>query len=168
MALDNTFPLIDSLKKTLFTPEERRLQGGIDRLVDQAGDDDKQFLLYLGFSFSGDHYRHSRHQVIHKHYPVLPFALNDEMEKWLKDKKAVALDKDQIGQMLFKLLYQANDLQEMRDTLPDCLISLIPTFSGMSRKFEQEFLIRHNPRDLKQFHKILPKIELYAMSKLIY
>lgn len=166
MALDKTFPFIEAIKKALFVPEERRLTAALDRLVDSHDEINKDHTM--GFSFNGEIYRHSRSSTIYRSWPVLVWALNGEMETWLKDRKAIALDRDQIGQMLFKLLYQANDLQEMRDTLPECLVPIVPDFQGMPRKFNQEFLIRHNERDLKQFRKILPKIELYAISKLIY
>jgi hypothetical protein len=167
MARTEIYPLIEGIKVKLFEPEERRLKAGIDRLVEQHEEITGR-VHERGFMFSGETYRHSRADLIYKSYPMLTWALNDEMEAWLKDRKAINLDRDQIGQMLFKLLYQANDQQEMRDTLPECVVNLFPSLRGMSRKFNQEFLIRHNERDLKQFRKILPKIELYAMARLIY
>jgi hypothetical protein len=166
MALTCINPLIDEIKSTLFAPENRRLATAIDRLVVQ--NDEECEHPYKGFLFAGEVYRHSLGNTIYKSWPVLAYALNGDMERWLKDKKQVQLDEAQIGQMLFKLLYQANDLQEIRDTLPECLVSLVPQLRAMPRKFNQEFLIRHNERDLKQFRKILPKIEMYAMASLIY
>jgi hypothetical protein len=167
MALACINPLIDEIKSVLFAPEKRRLATAIDQLVDQ-NEEIRHRSTVQGFMFNGETYIHSRAPMRHKSYPILAWALNEDMERWLKDRKQVQLDEAQIGQMLFKLLYQANDLQEIRDTLPECLVSLVPQLRGMQRKFEQEFLIRHNERDLKQFRKILPKIELYAMASLIY
>lgn len=167
MAQDQMYPFIEAIKKALFQAENRRLVAGIDRLVEQDAEMNPG-RHEMGFLYSGEIYRHSRSSTIYRSWPLLSWPLNVEMEAWLKDKKILALDRDQIGQILFKLMYQANDLQEMRDTLPECLVSLVPDFQKMPRMHNQEFLIRHNERDLRQFRKLLPKIELYAMSKLIY
>lgn len=166
MALACINPLIDEIKSMLFAPENRRLAAAIDQLVDSHDEINRDHTM--GFMFNGEVYRHSRSNTIYQSWPMLAWALNGDMERWLKDRKQVQLDEAQIGQMLFKLLYQANDLQEIRDTLPECLVSLVPQLRAMQRKFNQEFLIRHNERDLKQFRKILPKIEMYAMASLIY
>lgn len=166
MALRKLNEFLNSLTEVMFQAEYRRLATAIDRLVEQNDEIRKD--PTKGFMFAGEVYRHSTSNTIHKPWPMLAWSLNEEMEGWLKDSRAISLDRAQISQMLFKLTYMANDLQELRDTLPECLVSLVPQFSEMPRKFNQEFLIRHSPRDMKQFKKLLPKIELYAMTKLIY
>lgn len=169
MSDDTVFRFIEAIRAKLFEPEERRLKAGIDLLVDQH--DELAVNHTMGFMFNGEIYRHSRAQVIHKSYPMLAWALNEEMEKWLKDRKAVNLDRDQIGQMLFRMqsnvMNSSDNLQERRDALPECLVSLVPQFQGMNRRFNNQFFLK-NERDIRQYSKILPKIEMYAMSKLIY
>ncbi|MFP3645208.1 hypothetical protein [Paraburkholderia sp. SIMBA_054] len=170
MADDQIYRFIDAIKTKLFEPEERRLKAGIDRLVEQNEEILKDNMT-RGFMFAGETYQHSESRMLYKSYPMLAWSLNEEMERWLKDRKAVNLDKDQIGQMLFRLLSHVmlgpDQLQETRDALPECLVPLVPVFQGMSRKFNTQFFLRSD-RDFRQYAKILPKIEMYAMTRLIY
>lgn len=101
--------------------------------------------------------------------PTLAFELLTEANEFLNDVKKVELDKEQIKQVLFKLLYPTTTLQEIRDALPDCLVPLAPDISKLSRQTDDPtWFIRNDERALKQYRKILPKIEMYAMSRLIY
>jgi hypothetical protein len=170
MSDDQIFRFIEAIKSKLFEPEERRLKTAIDRLVERNDSDAEH--NYQGFMFSGEVYRHSRANVLYKSYPMLAWSLNEEMETWLKDQKAVNLDRDQIGQMLFKLQSRViqggeNTMQEMRDALPECLVPLVPRLQNLPRRFNTLFFLQ-GERDLKQYNKLLPKIEMYAMSRLIY
>lgn len=170
--MDQLYRFIDPIKEKLFEAEERRLKAGIDRLVEQHDELSEPIKRFMGFMFNGDIYRHSRANLIYKSYPMLDWSLNEEMEAWLKDRKAVQLDKDQIGQMLFRLQSHVMNgsehvVQERRDALPECLVSLVPKFQAMPRNFNIQFFLT-SERDIRQYAKILPKIEMYAMSKLIY
>lgn len=167
MALDGTYSLIADIKDKLFAAEKRRLTTEIDRLCERHSELTDTNSME-GFIFNGETYRHSHSSIVWPRYRMLAWTLNGEMEQWVRDSKQIQMDQDLIGQILFKLLYQANDMQEVRDTLPECLIPLVPELAAMSRQCNQEFLIQHNERDLKQFRKILPKIEMYAMTRLIY
>ena len=92
-----------------------------------------------------------------------------EASEFLSDVKKVELDKEQIKQVLFKLLYQANTLQEIRDSLPECLVPLVPEIAKLSRQTDDPtWFIRNDERALKQYKKMLPKIEMYAVSRMIY
>jgi hypothetical protein len=161
---------IDALKTKLFEAEERRLTAGIDRIVEQHEEIKGPSLMQ--FMFNGEVYRHSKANTIHKSVFSLAWELNGEMEKWLKDRKTIDLDRDQIGQMLYRLqshVMQGYDgtRQEVRDALPECLVSLVPVFQNLPRRMNTQFFLRSD-RDFRQYAKILPKIEMYAMTKLIY
>lgn len=172
MVDDQIYRFIETLKGRLFMPETRRLAIAIDRLIEQ-NEEILRDNMTRGFMFAGEVYRHSHSNTIYKSYPMLAWDLNPEMERWLKDRKAVDLDRDQIGQMLFRL--QSNVMQsgteyqrqEQRDALPECLIPLVPEFRGIPRRMNVQFFLR-SERDIRQYTKILPKIELYAMASLIY
>lgn len=167
----NTSSFIDEIKRRLFEPEARRLQAGINRLVEQNEEITKD--TKKGFMFSGQVYRHSAPNVIYKSYSSLAWELTDEMNKWLKDSKQVDLDRDQIGQLLFKMQSKVMDsgtdqqTQEHRDALPECLIHLVPEYRGRPRILNVDFFLEPG-RDRRQFAKLLPKIEMYAMASLIY
>lgn len=96
--------------------------------------------------------------------PALHISLANEMLHFLKDKVTVESDKKQISQLLFKLLYQCNDQQEMHDALPDCLHHL--TGWRLERKFNQDTLI-FEERTKKDMEKLMPKIHYYLASRLM-
>jgi hypothetical protein len=104
----------------------------------------------------------------------LHFSLNDEMEGFLKDKDEVSLDQDIIRQFLYNLLRHVWDWQDIRDALPDCLSSLVPETQRLSRTrpvgWTLDLLAIDKVRDSarRQFEKLLPKIEFYMATRLIY
>lgn len=156
---------IEHIVETLFEAETRRLQAALDRLVEQHQEETKSSLM--GFMFNGDYYWHSRNRVLSR-LPMMAWSLNDAMLDFLKDEKTIMLDKQQIKQMLFNLVSLANSKQEVRDLLPECIISLVPELSKIPRDREVETLIEHHPRLLRQYSKALPKMKVYVVSRLMY
>lgn len=168
-----SYPLIEQIKRGLFEPEKRRHTRMIDQLVEQHSEilnDDLQ-----GFIFNGENYIHTDARIRHRSYRMLAWSLVGDMETFLKDKRQVELDKDQIGQMLLKLQRHVMnagtgsefELQEQRDALPDCLLRFAPQLQKFERRYNINFFLRSD-RDRRQFEKILPKIEMYSVTGLIY
>lgn len=169
----NSHEWIKAITERLFAPEDRRIDKMIEEL-NQRNSAIKGKQLF-GFMHLGKRYIPQsckaqaaalrKQQVI----PSLAFELIDEASVFINDVKKVESDREQIKQVLFKLLYQANTLQDIRDSLPECLISLVPEVAKMDRRNEDPtWLIRNDHRALKQYAKMLPKIELYAMTRMIY
>lgn len=167
MAISNLTPLIQLLSKSLFEAEYRRLERDIteiDRLNREV-----QHLQYKGFVYNGTVYIPKDATVLVKGpKPALAYALTGEMQYFLKDQYTINNDKKLIEQILYTLLYQCNDVQEVRDGLPECLVQLVPELSKLQRKLNQTFIIRHDERAFRQFNDILPKIEFYSATRLLY
>jgi len=172
--MQNSHQWIDAIVTKLFAPESRRIDKMIEDLNRRNSEIKKKVLF--GFMHLGTRYipescktqvaANRRQQLA---MPTLAFELNDKASVFISDVNKVNLDKDQIRQLLFKLLYPTQSLQEIRDALPDCLIPLVPEISGLSRQIDDPtWFIRNDTRALKQYEKVLPKIELYAISRLIY
>lgn len=166
MAADRQlYDSVQALISKLFEAEKRRLQAGVDRLVEQHQEimNDAR----TGFMHNGIYYRHSKTKTIDR-LPMLAWSLNDSMNKHLKDEGIIMLDCQQISQILFKLLGLATNQQEARDVLPDCIVSLVPQLSGLQRSRPVEDMIEHDSRLSRQYAKMLPKIQMYVVSRLLY
>ena len=157
--------VIDHIIKTLFTAEHRRLQATIDKLlVDNKEAYDEPL---DGFHYQGVFYRpeglkgNLRRKVLHQ-------SLHSRMDMHLKDEAAIKLDEQLIRQTLFQLLDPCQSEQDMRDTLPNCLTDTLGPRGNTPREREPAFTIKNNPRAMKQYNKILPKLELYSAARLLY
>jgi hypothetical protein len=162
------FSLVKQITNTLFVPEDRRIKKLQEALIEQH--DEKTKSTHKGFVYLGELYIHTKAARQHMTYPMLEFSLNPQMEVILADMKNVDQDKTLITQTLFKLVYQCNDLQEQRDSLPDCIMHACPPgISRLSRVMSSpEWILKTDQRALRQYRKILPKIEMYAAARLIY
>lgn len=168
----NSHEWIDAIVNQLFAAEDRRIDKMIEELNRKNSDIKKKVFfgfMHLGQRFVPKVHSQNRAATWRQPLPTLAFALNDEANAFLADVKKVRLDEEQIRQILFKLLYPAKTLQDVRDALPECLVPLAPHVSKMKRQDnEPAWTIRNDERALRQYKKILPKIEMYAMSRLIY
>lgn len=167
MSLPALYPLINQIMAKLFAAEQRRLGLNVKRLCNMHAE--LTCMPCHGFVWNGEIYDHpdKRHSFKPGERPALAFSLAPEMEDHLADKKQLAKDEAAIRQLLFKLLYQCTDRQELHDAMPACLIGLVPEFAGMQRKYNPEFLLK-DPRIIREYSRILPKIELYTATHLIY
>ena len=162
--------LINELLETLFAPEKRRLAG----VITELNKTNKQLknLSADGFIYGGIVYMPSGVSTTvvgpGQAKNSLDFSLYDEMERWLKDSKTVFDDQSLIRQMLFLLLWPCQKNRDIRDTLPDCLVSLIPDLKQHPRSLNPGWTLDHNERARKQFDKLLPKMELYSAARLFY
>lgn len=169
--IDEAKTILAKIDETLFVAEERRLKAAIDTLVVANNEVHGQALM--GFFYNGDYYIHSKclpgiaaaHGIMK---PTLHMTLNDQMQAHLKDRVAVKLDRDQIRQILYKLLDVCLHTEHVRDALPECLVSLVPDLARMPRKFPQERYLANDARLKRQLLMLLPKMELYAVSRFLY
>jgi hypothetical protein len=159
--------IINNITKLLFAPDNRRIQGWIDQICNKNKDisDNKD---PLGFWYNDKYYRPS--WLLSGRYPkaILNHALYDEMDKLVKDERTTKDDQQFIRQTLFALVEPCETYQDLRDALPECLIDLIPNLGSFSRTREAGYIIKDNPRAYKQYLQILPKIETYCATRLIF
>lgn len=165
MSINNT---INEIVKNLFAAEARRFQGWIDKLIKQ-NQEAYGVKEMPGFLYGGIFYRASwlgpgdwpgKKSLHHSLYP--------EMEALLKDREGVYRDRDFIRQTLVKLLQNCHDSEEIRNALPEGLVAMMPSLSCIKRTAEPAYTIRGDARAMRQYEKMLPKIELYSAARLIY
>lgn len=170
--IDEAKTILAKIDETLFVAEERRLKAAIDALV--VANNELQGQTLMGFFYNGDYFIHSKllagtgagYKPVVK--STLHMSLNDQMQAHLKDRVAIKLDRDQIKQILYKLTYKCLSLQEVRDALPECLVSLVPEQAKLRREKRQGMFFFGDQRTERQFLMLLPKMELYAVSRFLY
>ncbi len=164
-----THETISEMLSTVFLPEYRRLGNWIDRLCTQNREAYNDPEL-LGFIYDGKVYKpvateEANHMIKRR---GLHGTLAENMEAYLKDLSVLMEDKAFISQSLFKLLDPCENDQDVRDALPNCLADTLPRLQGIARGRPEAWTIVDNERAMRQYKKILPRIEMYASARLLY
>lgn len=161
--------IITEMLTAVFQPEYRRLAAWVDRICKQNREAYNDPDL-IGFIYNGQVYKplavDAAVTAIKRR--GLHSTLTDSMENYLRDIGALTRDKAYIAQSLFKLIEPCENLQDVRDALPNCLCDALPALNGLSRGREEAWTIAGDPRAQRQYAKILPQIEMYAAARLIY
>lgn len=166
----NNSELISDLLTKLFEAEKRRLKAVINELNSQ----NKRLknLAVDGFLYGGQLYMPSGVSTVvagpGQCKATLAFKLNDQMETWLRDHKTIRDDHDLIKQMLFRLLKPCISERAIRDALPECLVTLDRRFSTYCRSDPPGWPFENDPRAMRQFLKLVPKMEVYSAARLLY
>ncbi len=161
------FKLIKHLLSELFVAEKRRLDKAVADLIRE--NNELSGVQAAGFLYYGEYYTAQGFQTVTAGGKVtLHDSLTDKIEWHLKDAKIIADDEQLIGQIVFKLTDPCETLQDMRDSLPDCLATMIPALAKLPRHNEQGWSLRQDIRASRQFEKLLPKIEMYSAARLLY
>jgi hypothetical protein len=172
VAKASVFPIVNQIIKVLFASEDRRLTSWIDRMCRRNKEAYRGELpnaaQLQGFIFNGVFYRPSDVTGPISGRKALHASLWSEMETLEKDKKIVDTERDFVRQTLYALMDPCSTDQDFRDALPECLIDTLPQLKRLSRTREPAFTIEGNARAIRQYEKMLPKIEVYAAARMIY
>lgn len=163
------YQLIKQFLEDLFVAEKRRLNKSISDLV--RANNEAKGVQMAGFIYEGEFYTSPDFQISgggRTERVTLHESLESKMEWHIRSAKRVAEEEQIIGQVIFKLLMPCQDLQSMRDTLPDCLAEMIPALKTLERHDDVGCSLRDNTRGTKQFNDWLERIEFYAAARLIY
>lgn len=161
---------IDGVLASMFAAEARRLQTAIDKMVERQEEIVPSYGV-LAFMYKGTVHRSARAFAIpqNKHYPTLHLSLWSAMDDHLADRTYIDRDRQTISQVLYKCLNGFNGTQDFRNRLPEVLIGYLGERDRQIPRtvpFEEAACL--NDRDMKMYQRILPRIEMYAVSRLIY
>ncbi len=168
--MNNSYEWIDRILNILFEAENRYINSEVDRLNQRNCEIKKK--QFRGFVHMGDHFVPLSMQRIRVHgdrtLPALDFKLMDEAREFVTRRKKIQNDYGQIKQLLYKLLHPAKSLQEIRDSLPESVVAMMPELAKLNRQQDPTWVIKDDPGALKLYNNVLPKIETYAMTRLLY
>lgn len=158
--------IVDQLVKMIFSSEDTRIAKYklemVKRNRELGGNKDGFFfqgILYSDMlthlSFKGD-----RGSI----YP----ELEKEMLSFVNDINKINYDKVRINQALSLLIRDCKDNQDLRDALPNSLVSMVPSIANIPRQREEAYILKDNKRTYNQYMKIRSLIEFYVTAKLLY
>lgn len=163
----SSYKIIKYLLDKLFVAEKRRLDKQIASLIHR--NNEVCNVQAAGFLYQGEYYTADGFtQVGNAKKQTLNISLQEDMDWHLKDAGTVAEDEQLIGQIIYRLIDPCESLQEIRDSLPDCLAAMIPDVANLERHNEQGWSLRQDTRGERQFKQLLPKIEMYSAGRLMY
>jgi hypothetical protein len=169
MEMQKTHEILSEILTTIFQPEYRRLGKWIDRLCSENraayGDPELVGFIYNGIVYKPLELKASNTAIKRRglHQDLAP-----NMDAYLKDLDLLTKDKAFISQSLMKLIDPCKNMQDVRDALPNCLGDTHSELLGIPREREPGWTIQDDPRAIRQYEKILPKIEMYSAGRLIY
>lgn len=159
------------LVQELFLAELRRLDKVLDSIITRNGE---TFAVYnsTGFLYLGEFYSSSRssQQPPSGHRLVLANHLLDDMREYLEQAGKLLLEVHMVNQMVFRLVQGCKTYQDVRDALPECLIAMDKQghLKSLQRTRKAAFTLDNDAMALRQYEKILPIIEYYAGTHLIF
>lgn len=160
---------VEGTTRRLFEAEHRRLDKCVERL-DRQNREVKGYNVE-GFLFQGKLYMPKSARMANAkgvHRQSLSFTLHEQGNEMLTDFNTIAHDKKIIEQFLYKTLYNCMDWQEIRDTIPECLVEFWPELSKIPRIYEKGWLAPKDERYRREAEKIIPKIQFYSVTHLMY
>lgn len=167
MQHENFAHLLDQIIIRLFEADYRRINENILNIHKQnqeAHRMDLDVFSYMGEIYNPEHrllLPSSKRQNLHS-------SLVQAMDNLLLSKKIIDEDKQFIRQALFPLLKSAQTLQQLRDSMPDCLQYMIEEIKGLSRSRTIEEILGDNPRATKQYKKMESRIQVYSVARMIF
>lgn len=160
--------LIQQMMGRLFVAEERRL----NLILTKMNRENKRHceIKKDGFLYNGEFFMPTDINIEvgpGAHNPLRD-EFHDTMEEWIRDRDMVKSDRIYLKQVLFKLLDPCTTQQHIRDTLPDCVLDILPEVQALSRRDEPAWTIAGDERAMRQYQKYLPRMEFYSAARLFY
>lgn len=170
--MQNAHQWVDLIMSNLFAPDNRRLGSIVTRLNIANSEIKKQ--QFFGFMHMGHRYLDPRYETQKKALarsmmPTLSFQLQEDVREFDRDRMRIEVDKSKIQQALAPLLINCNDLQDIRNSLPECLVSFVPQVSHLPRTRNDNLVhIRSDKFAVKAYEKALPLMEAYSVANLLF
>lgn len=160
-----TYMLISNIQDKLFKAEKDRihkLKIELHNKNDAAIGTRSHGFIYRGERFYV--YRASQRVAL----PSIVFALNKEATSFYNEYSTQVREEERTRQLLVQLFNGCITTQDFRDALPETLVVLVPEFKELPRHKEPAWTIQDNPRALREYNKLLPRIEMYSVTSMIY
>jgi hypothetical protein len=161
---------IDFIIEKLFENDRSKV---IDQVIELTQNNNiKKSCSYIGFRHMGKTFLSRGHNIQLKGkqsiIPSLAFELAPVGTKIVQQTNNLDRDEKEIRQILFKILDNCISTQDIRDSLPEPVVQLIPELAKTTRRANVAYWMSKDKLTLNEFNRLLPKIEAYAISKLFY
>ena len=158
---------ISAVCNKLFEPEERRL----DRIVTDLDKQNREIKGHSrhGFILGGTTYIPKSSPFIpnSRGYPGLCFSLTGSANEFLKVVKQIQDDKQYISQIMHLLIAPCECAEDIRNALPESLVSLAPQLEALPRTNAEAYTLIGNDRAMRQYQLMIDKIDFYSAMRLL-
>ena len=162
-----TSALNKAITDALEVAETRRLTKVMDEIIERNMELTPTPIM--GFIHQGLSYRHTQAPMGKVIYPELHVQLTDDMSSYLTSKGNIKSDLQLISQALFPIIRLSTSQQDLRDGLPDCLVStLMLDVAKLPRTRPPAFMLEEGSRAHQTYQRVLPKIEFFTAARLLY
>ena len=164
-------PILDQVCHHLSAHEDKYFRTQTERLAKENNRLRRQANKQptTGFIFDGVAYVLPEHNFSSPMLHGMEAQLEGEMEALLAEQKARAREVKTISQMVFLICKDTvTTFQDLRDLLPECLVPAFPQLAQFEREREPAFSIRNNPKLMEKWNSVLPRIEYYTATRLLY
>lgn len=164
--------IVGHLTTALFEAEDRRTAQRIDKLILEVRDRNEQEIGIHGVIHNGFRLTHStasqyRGKPVTYHAPARPEHVL-EAESILDDLNKVNLDHIKIRQMLVQLLAGLKSAQEIRDTLPESVLDLLPEEVARLPRTQEPGYTLITQAQRREFQQLTKRFDAYAAARLFY
>lgn len=161
-----TATLINEIVKVIFEHEFRRLKQTEVRLIKEnqelGGSGD-------GFRYQGAVYTNLQTNLISRGQFKPPMAsMIPALAEFAEDSKTIVFDEYRTKQAMVLVLSGTKYRQDVRDALPECLVTFLPFLKDCSRTRPEAYTLADKPRLYNQYFELRDKIEFYLASKMLY
>lgn len=169
-SMDNSLVnnLVDRLIHNLMAADNKRVAKMLNALID---DNDIKLNGYTTMCF-----RHGEVMYYHEEYqrrvfsntyitPILHKDLRDRFEVIEQELLILKEHTQKIKQILTILLKGVRDHQMLRDLLPDCMSQYV--IPHKERYMPQHLVWQLTDRQIREYQKILPLIQMYSASSIL-
>ena len=160
-----------SIVKELFLVELSRLDDYLLKIIKQ-NEECSGWYNTAGFMYLGEFYqgKNATRAPTHGERVVLHESLYDMMTNYLNQSARLLRECHMVNQMVFRLVQGCSTKQDIRDVLPECLVAQDKDsdFMSLERTRPAAFTIQNDDRALRQYKMVLPLMEYYAGSKLLF
>lgn len=155
--------ILTMVVNSIMSTDRKHFQKEIDALIsankELLGPDTADGFIYGTKWFPGSMMYGQANQSLHS-------SLVPQAERLMTHLKNMDDNQKIMSQILGKLLESCPTMQDMRDELPEVIISLDPLmWSQLSRTRDPAQSIQSNPRALRQYQKVLDKVHTYCAMR---
>lgn len=161
--------VVEALKKKISEPEDRRL----DKILQDLNQRNKfkQRLSGDGFLYAGAHelpkYAASKLPPKGQLKGLSP-ELFDEMEDLIKARRVSENNLSFCGQILYRILTGCQNMQDIRDALPDHLWALYDHREHLDRQRPQLWTIQNHPSLQRQYEQFERIMAIFMVGRMMY
>lgn len=168
----NAHEWVQHIIEVLFQADDRHIANTVRHLNTQNSEIKKRTFhgfIHHGIRFIDPRYERVKASLAKQPLPTLSLQLLPELRLFDAERIRVDTDKGRIRQALVPLMINSLDMQDIRDSVPDCVAALVPQLSKMQR--QRQNVTTHIESDvfaMKAYEKALPLMEQYSVAALIY